>query len=324
MRNNIIVRLVTYYVVVLAFLGGLASAFPVLGDYLAAERARQGGRASLELDRVAEAIHTTPGLTGPAQLLDPERSVPIVLSLLIAMLVVLPVVWVYGWTRPRRRYSQTFAHTLLVVPIAITLVVFLVKGSLALAFGLAGIVAAVRFRTALDEPIDAVYLFIVIGTGLAAGVQLLSVAFLASVAFNVVALTVWRLNVGSQPAVLNGWQLVPAAPDVPIPDPGSIVRPAPGPGAEESGDPYNARLRLHVTQVDAAQRFAIPFLQERTKKWRVAETSQESDGTSVIEFEVRLRKSVDLAAFIKEIEQGDPHVARVELTRIASKTAKDG
>ena len=322
MHNNIIVRLVTYYLVVLVILAGLFSALPVLGDYLAAERARQGGRASLELDRVSEAIQATPGLTRPVQLLDPERSVPIVLSLLIALLVVLPVVWVYQWTRPRRRYNQTFAHTLLVVPIAITLVVFLVKGSLALAFSLAGIVAAVRFRTTLDEPIDAVYLFVVIGTGLAAGVQLLFVAFIASVAFNGVALTVWRLNVGSQPAVLNGWWLVPAAPEAPIPDAGGIVRPAPGPGAEESGDPYNARLRLHVTHVDEAQRFAIPFLQERAKKWRVAETSQEADGTSVIEFEIRLKKSVDLAAFVKEIEQGDPHVARVELTRIKSKKPK--
>ena len=170
MQGNIIMRLVTYYLAVLAVLVGPFTAFPVFGDYLAAERARQGGRASLELDRLPEAVQATPALSGPAEMLDPERSVPIFLSLLIAFLVVLPVVWVYRWTRPRRRYNQTFAHTLLVVPIAITLVVFLVKGSLALVFSLAGIVAAVRFRTTLNEPIEAMHLFLVIGTGLAAGV----------------------------------------------------------------------------------------------------------------------------------------------------------
>jgi hypothetical protein len=324
MFNNIIFRLVVYYVALIAVLSGLFVTFPVLGDFVAAERARQGGRASLELDRLPEAIRVGPELTGPAQLLEPERTVPIALSLLIATLVVLPVVWVYHWTRPRRRYNQTFAHTLLVVPIAITLVVFLVKGSLALAFSLAGIVAAVRFRTTLDEPIDAVYLFIVIGTGLAAGVQLLFVALIASMMFNAVALTVWRLNVGSQAAVLNGWYLVPAGAVTRTQPAGSIASPAPEPGEMESGDPYNARLRLHVTHVDEAQRFAIPFLQDRTKKWRAAETSQDADGTWVIEFEIRLKKSVDLAAFIKEVEQGDPHVARVELTRIRSKKPKDG
>ena len=55
------------------------------------------------------------------------------IALVLAFAVALPVVWVYRWTRPRKRYNQAFAHTLLVVPIAITLVVFLVKGSLALA-----------------------------------------------------------------------------------------------------------------------------------------------------------------------------------------------
>jgi hypothetical protein len=134
------------------------------------------------------------------------------------LLVALPVVWVYGWTRPRRRYNQTFAQTLIVLPIAITLVVFLVKGSLALAFSLAGIVAAVSFRTALEEPLDGVYLFLVIGTGLAAGVQLLFVALIASVVFNAVTLTIWRLNVGSQPAVLEGWRLVGRGGHQPIRD----------------------------------------------------------------------------------------------------------
>ena len=319
MFNNIILRLVAYYVSLIALLGGLFVTFPVLGDYVAAERARQGGRASLELDRLPEAVQVGSELTGPAQLLDPERTVPVVLSILVALLISVPVVWVYRWTRPKRRYNQTFAHTLLVVPIAITLVVFLVKGSLALAFSLAGIVAAVRFRTTLDEPLDAVFLFLVIGTGLAAGVQLLVVALIASIMFNAVALTVWRLNVGGQPATLNGWYVVPAGTEARIPPAGDIARPAPGPGEGEAGDPYNARLRLHVTSVEDAQRFATAFLDERTKRWRVAEVTPESDGTSVIDFDLRLKKSVELAAFIRELENDNPHVTRVELQRTKSK-----
>ncbi len=323
MHRNIIVRLVTYYVLVIVLISGLFYALPALGQYQAADRARQDARASLELDQPSEAVQATPATAGPAEWLDPERSVPIVISLVAALLVALPVAWVYRWTRPRRRYNQTFAQTLIVVPIAITLVVFLVKGSLALAFSLAGIVAAVRFRTTLDEPLDAVYLFIVIGTGLAAGVQLIFVALMAFIMFNAVALTVWRLNVGSQPALLDGWRLVVPSPQGPIPAPGGMaLRPdAPG-GAEEPADPHNA-LRLHVTQVEAAQRFATAFLDEHAKKWRMAEVATEADGRSVIEFDLRLKKSVDLAAFIKGIEQGDPHVTRVELMRVKSKRLAD-
>ena len=218
MHRNIIVRLVTYYLAVILLLSALFYAFPSLGRYVAAERARQGARASLELaPPPAETFQNTPAAAGLVEWLDTERSVPIFLSLVAALLVALPVVWVYGWTRSRQRYNQSFAQTLIVLPIAITLVVFLVKGSLALAFSLAGIVAAVRFSTALEEPLDAVYLFLVIGTGLAAGVQLLFVALIASVVFNAVTLTIWRLNVGSHSAVVVGWRLVEAGPDPPIP-----------------------------------------------------------------------------------------------------------
>jgi hypothetical protein len=323
MHKHILVRLVTYYVALFVILSGVFYALPVLGNYLAAERARQGMRASLELRQIPEAVHETLAIRGPADLLDPGRSVPIVLSLLIAVLVVLPVVWVYRWTRPPRRCTRTFADTLLVVPIAITLVVFLVKDSLALAFSLAGIVAAVRFRTTLDEPIDAVYLFLVVGVGLAAGVQLLFVAFIASVVFNAVSLAVWRLNVGRQAAVLDGWRLVDAGPPGQVPNEIGAAAPGPVGGTTEPGDAYNSTLRLHVTHVEEAQRFATAVIEEHAKKWQVAEVTREGDGTSVIEFDLRLKKSVDLAAFIKELEHGGPHVTKVELVKSKGKKSKD-
>ena len=319
MHRNIIVRLVAYYLGVTAVMTGLFYTFPVLRQYVAAERARQGMRASLELDQIPATIAFTPALAGPAEWLDPERSLPILLSLVAAILVTLPVVWVYRWTRPTRRYNQSFAHTLIVVPIAITLVVFLVKGSLALAFSLAGIVAAVRFRTTLDEPLDAVYLFLVIGTGLAAGVQLLFVALVASMVFNAVALAVWRLNVGGHAVMLQGWRLVDAAPEPPVPlASGGVVRPAPGRVEAAPSEPYNTRLRLYVTGVEEARRFAEEFLAARAKKWQAADVVREQDGTAAVDYDVRLKKSVDLAAFVRELEHGDPHITSVELTRIKS------
>ena len=178
MRNNVLVRLIAFYMLAIAFFAILFALFPQIPEYLAVERARQGRTVSLDF----EAEHDEPlRVVGVDALFDAPRTVPIIVSLLLALATTWPVAWVYRWTRPRKRYSQAFAHTLLVVPIAITLVVFLVKGSLALAFSLAGIVAAVRFRTSLNEPMDAVYMFIVIGIGLAAGVQLLVVAVFASI-----------------------------------------------------------------------------------------------------------------------------------------------
>jgi hypothetical protein len=227
--------------------------------------------------------------------------------------VALPVVWVYRWTRPRKRYNQSFAHTLLVVPIAITLVVFLAKGSLALAFSLAGIVAAVRFRTSLDDSMDAVYVFIVIGTGLAAGVQLLAVAVIASVLFNAVALTAWRVNFGGTPVVINGWRIA-------SPEPEDMGHDTGANGAHDSeGDehaPFNAQLRLLARDFEQARDFLTPLFEQRVKKWQVAEVATQQDGTSLVEFDLRLRKSTDLVQFVRAIEQGAPLVSKVELTKL--------
>ena len=313
MRNNIIVRLLAYYITVLAVVAGFFRLFPSLGVYVARERARQGGRASLELDDVTAALPSAPDVSGLSGLLDPERSVPILASLVFAVLVALPVVWVYRWTRPRRSYNQLFAHTLLVVPIAITLVVFLVKGSLALAFSLAGVVAAVRFRTSLDEPMDAVYVFIVIGTGLAAGVQLLSVALLGAMVFNAVALIVWRMNYGSSPAVLHGWQLVDAGGQTV--SSGALARVDAPPVVDEAIERFNALLRVQTAQPQDAQAFIVPLLEARSKKWQLAQVTVQEDGTSILEFDLRIKKSVDLSAFTRELELGAPLISNVELRK---------
>ena len=232
-----------------------------------------------------------------------EVFMPVSMSLLFSFLFALPVTWVYRWTRPRKKYSQAFAQTLLVVPIAIALVVFLVKDSVALAFSLAGIVAAVRFRTSLNEPMDATYMFIVIGIGLAAGIQYGSVAILASVAFNTVALGVWRMNWGAEPAVLSGFRLVR-----------SDSTGASGAQAGKTPKPYNAKLRVHTTQIEAAQQAAVALLPTYATRWEQVQIVKQEDGTEIVEFDVRLKKKADPAAFTAALEKStEGHTSKVEL-----------
>ena len=308
MLNHILVRLGIYYATVMALLGGLLRLFPQIQDYVDKERGRSvvGRGESLNLEGGA-AIPDVGGF---------ETAIVVFMALLLSFLLTLPVTWVYRWTRPRKRYSQAFAHTLLVVPIAIALVVFLVKGSLALAFSLAGIVAAVRFRTSLNEPMDAVYMFIGIGIGLAAGVQLIFVAVLASLVFNAVALGVWKTDFGAQPAILSGWKLVEPGESGQLLGVSGVIQPDELPGDANGKKPYNAQLRIHTTKVDAAQQATIPILEANAKRWQEAEVVQKEDGTSIVVFDVRLKKSVDLSAFIREIEKSaKKHVDKVELKK---------
>ncbi len=85
------------------------------------------------------------------------------------------------------------------LPICATTTVLLIQDSLALAFGLAALVAAVRFRVALDEAMDGIFIFAAICVGLAAGIGYLGVAFIMSIFFCFTNLFLWMFDYGRNP-----------------------------------------------------------------------------------------------------------------------------
>ncbi len=70
------------------------------------------------------------------------------------------------------------------------------QDSIPLAFSLAGIVAAVRFRFSLKRPAHALYIFTAITVGLAAGISALEVAIIVSTIFAYASMVVWKLDYG--------------------------------------------------------------------------------------------------------------------------------
>ena len=100
----------------------------------------------------------------------------IVLSAVLAFLVKLSYVKISKSLNDKEHFSEIF------VPLAIitTLVITVVKFSLALSLGLVGALSIVRFRAAIKEPEELVYLFFIIGIGLANGANQFLVAVIAT------------------------------------------------------------------------------------------------------------------------------------------------
>ena len=84
----------------------------------------------------------------------------------------------------------------MILPIVVTGIAMIVVNSLALAFSLAGVVAAVRFRFALKQPSDAMYIFVAIGIGLGSGIGALGISTVISFGFVLASLGIWRLEYG--------------------------------------------------------------------------------------------------------------------------------
>jgi Domain of unknown function (DUF4956) len=113
-----------------------------------------------------------------------------------AVVLTIPVSWVYFTTSRQARIEQSFLQTIMILPIVVTGISMIVLNSIALAFSLAGIVAAVRFRFTLNQPSDAMYIFVAIGIGLGSGIGALGVATVISAAFCYATLIIWRLEYG--------------------------------------------------------------------------------------------------------------------------------
>jgi len=63
-----------------------------------------------------------------------------------AILLTLPVALVYKWTKPPHEYDPGVMHSSLMLAPTIAGILIVIQGSLALAFSLAGVATAVRFR----------------------------------------------------------------------------------------------------------------------------------------------------------------------------------
>lgn len=111
-------------------------------------------------------------------------------------LLMLPVSWVHKGIHHVSSYDHSLDETTLILPGVVAAIVLVVQHSLALAFSLAGIVAGVQFRRALQDTFDALFILVAIGTGIAAGVEALEIAAVLTVFFCYATLYVYYLGDG--------------------------------------------------------------------------------------------------------------------------------
>jgi hypothetical protein len=122
----------------------------------------------------------------------------LVVAIAAAILVSLPVSWVYMSVRGGEEYDQSLVNTIIVLPMVVTGIVIIVQNSLALAFALAGIAGAVRFRNSLKSSGDALFILLSVATGLSAGIGAVELAGIISIAFNYCFVMLWITEYGER------------------------------------------------------------------------------------------------------------------------------
>jgi hypothetical protein len=320
-------RLVAYYA--LLAIAGLVvfRFFPGLDGLLTGNHLSHLAKAPAALLR--DSISAAQSNAPPADLASRAAfGLSTVVILLSTLALMLPVTWVYMSARSAQGHNQSVVQVLIVLPMIVAGVVLIVSNSLALAFSLGGVVAAVRFRTNMSDSRDIVFIFLAIAVGFAAGVQDITIALTLSFIFNFVLVFIWRYDFGRtmlEPTASSQWaeplgdlagkdhggNVVPDRDLVLALTPKKVealaerferVRVLLGPNGKKPR--FDAVLAVTTTELEGAQKHIEKTLNDVSKRWKLDEVITNVGKPSELYYLVRQRKSVTGDAMVTAIRSG--------------------
>ena len=131
-------------------------------------------------------------------ILNPEINLlAIVINLLIAFVCGLIISYVYRIIYKGPSYTVSFVQSIVLLSIITSIVISVIGNNLARAFGLVGAMSIIRFRTAVRDAIDIVFIFLALAVGLAAGVGLRTIALSGTIFTCVVILILSKISYGA-------------------------------------------------------------------------------------------------------------------------------
>jgi hypothetical protein len=316
-------RLVAYYVILALVVALLTVFFP---REISAIAAKGLGDVSEGPTVLADAL-SSPSATGSFAMGSLVGVVITTIMILLgALVLMLPVTWVYMSARPSGgQHNQNVVQTLIFLPLVVAGIVFIVQNSLALAFSLAGVVGAVRFRTTLRDTRDLVYIFLSIVVGFAAGVQSLAVGAVVSIIFNFVLIVTWRYDYGRNMLMTGAsaqWSrplqaLASPTGDHQIPDRDLLLSLTPEKAnlladrfervsdaiGKKKKARYNSVLTIITDKVPEAQKQVEQVLDRMTKRWDLDEVVTNVGKPCEIYYLTRTKKSVPRDELLTAIHQ---------------------
>lgn len=137
------------------------------------------------------------------QLQSMELSVTeIILNLLIAFVLSLFVLIIYKKSYQTTVYNKSFAMTLPVSALVTAMVIMAVASNIVLSLGMVGALSIVRFRTAIKNPLDTIFMFWTIGIGITVGANSWLLAVIGSIVIGLCILLVQSLELFTTPYIL--------------------------------------------------------------------------------------------------------------------------
>ena len=126
----------------------------------------------------------------------------IIMVLAVTLVIALYIFFIYRVLNRKNFYNKNFNISLVALAIITVAIILAIQSSIVVSLGMVGALSIVRFRTAIKDPMDLVFLFWSLAVGIICGVGLFEVAIISSIVATVVIFALDWLPVSKVPVLL--------------------------------------------------------------------------------------------------------------------------
>lgn len=127
----------------------------------------------------------------------------VIISVLIVTLILsIYEFLVYRFVSHRSFYNKSFNISITVMPLFISTIILCLQSNVIVTLGAIGILAIIRYRTAVKDPVDMLYILWSVHIGIICGCRLYEIAIITSIVVTILLIVLEHLTMGKRPYIL--------------------------------------------------------------------------------------------------------------------------
>lgn len=128
--------------------------------------------------------------------------VDVCLAMGMTLVIAIYIFFIYRFMNRKNFYNKNFNISLVALAMITTSIIISIQSSVVVSLGMVGALSIVRFRTAVKDPLDLVYLFWTLSVGIICGVGLFEVAIIFAVVVTIVLCALDNIPIAKSPVIL--------------------------------------------------------------------------------------------------------------------------
>ena len=130
------------------------------------------------------------------------NSQDVLVTLLITLVLSLYIFFIYRIISRKTFYNKNFNVSLAALAMITAAIIITIQSSIVVSLGMVGALSIVRFRTAVKDPLDLVFLFWAIAVGIICGAGFYSIAAIVSIIITIMIFVLDMIPVAKVPMIL--------------------------------------------------------------------------------------------------------------------------